>query len=551
MSVRMTRLVLALGMLSATTLGQTAGMLSMQGLIKDSNGDPINSPVDLTFAVYDAETDGNLLAGPFGPMPVTPDIGVVFVGFGPVCLGVFDGGQRWLEVSVDGSPLSRIEMATAPAVAEQVNIPATGTPAIVVDAIGNVGIGSTIPTAKLKVDGNLAVDGTIQSGNSIVIDGVNHTINSTDILEWQLDGQRFFVVTPSTDIINFPESPNFIFGHPVNNMPAPTVAGSVIAGGGAPGAPNIVTESFATISGGRANTAGGERSTIGGGFNNTASLTNCVVGGGLSNVASRDNASVGGGNTNTASGTSARVGGGQRNTADGTHSTVAGGRENVATGGWSTIPGGRLNEAAMDYSFAAGRRAKAVHQGAFIWADSADADHSSERNDQFRIRADGGARFDDGEQWVDLRDDDTNLINTSAGATLTLSGVWTNASDRALKENLEPVDGGAILARLSTLPIPIWNYKSEASTVRHIGPMAQDFYAAFHLGHSNTTIGTIDSDGIALSAIKALYEFAKDKDARIASQTERIHALQRDNAAINARLKAIEALINARTEDRP
>ena len=66
MSVRMTRLVLALGMLSATTLGQTAGMLSMQGLIKDSNGDPINSPVDLTFAVYDAETDGNLLAGPFG-----------------------------------------------------------------------------------------------------------------------------------------------------------------------------------------------------------------------------------------------------------------------------------------------------------------------------------------------------------------------------------------------------------------------------------------------------------------------------------------------------
>ena len=40
-------------------------------------------------------------------------------------------------------------------------------------------------------------------------------------------------------------------------------------------------------------------------------------------------------------------------------------------------------------SFAAGRRAKAIHDGAFVWADSEDADFESSRPDQFIIRASG------------------------------------------------------------------------------------------------------------------------------------------------------------------
>ena len=34
--------------------------------------------------------------------------------------------------------------------------------------------------------------------------------------------------------------------------------------------------------------------------------------------------------------------------------------------------------------------------------------------------------------------------------------------------------------------------------------MAQDFYAAFGLGLGETTIATVDADGVALAAIKAL-----------------------------------------------
>ena len=59
-----------------------------------------------------------------------------------------------------------------------------------------------------------------------------------------------------------------------------------------------------------------------------------------------------------------------------------------------------------------------------------------------------------------------------------------------------------ILEKVATLPITEWQFKGE--TTRHLGPMAQDFYAAFGLGTDETTITTIDADGIALAAIQAL-----------------------------------------------
>ncbi|MBK8128134.1 MAG: hypothetical protein IPK53_04070 [bacterium] len=40
--------------------------------------------------------------------------------------------------------------------------------------------------------------------------------------------------------------------------------------------------------------------------------------------------------------------------------------------------------------------------------------------------------------------------------------------------------------------------------IRHIGPMAQDFYAAFGIGESDTTITTIDADGVLFAAVQEL-----------------------------------------------
>ncbi|MCH7592302.1 MAG: hypothetical protein IH989_05950 [Planctomycetes bacterium] len=155
--------LLFLGLVSNLALGQTAGMLSFQGLIKDGGGNPINGTVDLEFRIYDAETFGNVVDMDGDDVVEDPgdDVtsvlglsvtdGIVSTKFGPVHPAAFDGTERWLELSVDGSPLSRVEMVTAPATAEQVNIAPTGNAAINVDASGNVGIGTTSPAAILDV----------------------------------------------------------------------------------------------------------------------------------------------------------------------------------------------------------------------------------------------------------------------------------------------------------------------------------------------------------------------------------------------------------------
>jgi hypothetical protein len=123
-------------------------------------------------------------------------------------------------------------------------------------------------------------------------------------------------------------SPNLFGGHSSNGA-STGVYGATVGGGGSSNNANRVTDDFGTISGGRHNTAGRR-------------------------------GSVGGGSTNTASGT------------------------------YSTVPGGASNTAQGDYSFAAGRRAKANHDGAFVWADSTDADFTSNTTNQFRVRAGNG-----------------------------------------------------------------------------------------------------------------------------------------------------------------
>jgi hypothetical protein len=155
----------------------------------------------------------------------------------------------------------------------------------------------------------------------------------------------------------------------------------------------------ATIGGGAYNTASGYATTIGGGFNNTASGYVATIGGGAGNLITATAAygTIGGGQSNTASGSNATIGGGSSNTANAWYATVGGGYGNTASGYAATVPGGRDNTAQGMYSFAAGYRAKANHQGAFVWADSStDADFASTANNQFAVRATGGVSFTTG-----------------------------------------------------------------------------------------------------------------------------------------------------------
>jgi hypothetical protein len=107
-------------------------------------------------------------------------------------------------------------------------------------------------------------------------------------------------------------------------------------------------------------------------------------------------------------------------------------------------------------------------------------------------------------------------------------------SDRSLKENFAPVDAQGVLARVSEMPISTWNYTFQDPAVRHIGPMAQDFYAAFGVGEDARHIFPLDGNGVSLAAIQGLHELVREKDARIASQ-------ERQMAELEARVAALEA----------
>ena len=109
-------------------------------------------------------------------------------------------------------------------------------------------------------------------------------------------------------------------------------------------------------------------------------------------------------------------------------------------------------------------------------------------------------------------------IATSTGAFLSTGGVWTNNSDRDSKTAVQPIDARSVLDEVSRLPISSWQYIADRGTVRHIGPMAQDFHAAFGLGPSDgRSIATVDADGVALAAIQALNAIVREQQAELRS----------------------------------
>ena len=84
------------------------------------------------------------------------------------------------------------------------------------------------------------------------------------------------------------------------------------------------------------------------------------------------------------------------------------------------------------------------------------------------------------------------------------SGTVTGSSDRNVKEHFSSVNPRDVLEKVSALPITEWNYQADNETLRHIGPMAQDFYSAFNVGMDDKHISMVDADGVALTAIQGL-----------------------------------------------
>ena len=312
---------------------------------------------------------------------------------------------------------------------------------------------------------------------------------------------------------------NLVAGFGANAVTA-GVAGATIAGGG----------SSSTLCGAGldpcANRVTDDLGTVGGGAGNQA-------GDGAGSTVDRLAATVGGGGLNRATGLAATVAGGFSNTASGVEATVAGGLGNTASGQQATVPGGNANAAQGAFSLAAGRRAKALHDGAFVWADATDADFGSTAANQFNVRAAGGARiFSDSAA--------TMFVELEPGAT-----AWSPLSDRAVKANVRPVDGRAVLERLQGVPVTEWNLISQPATIRHMGPMAQDFHAAFALGASDRHIATGVADGVALAAIQALYQMGLALEQQTAALTARTAALAAAAQALGRTSRELAAKTDA------
>ena len=313
------------------------------------------------------------------------------------------------------------------------------------------------------------------------------------------------------------------------------------------GSGNTASSGWATVSGGSHNQASGDTATVGGGFRNTASgesatvgggrcnragdlrQASCThtpavggwttVGGGINNLAKAYASTVGGGVGNVTTGDLAFIGGGLANTASGARSVVSGGWGNSAEGFAAAVAGGASNTAAGDYSFAAGLRAKANANGCFVWGDSIGSDVRCDTTNRTIFRSSGGFYIY------------TNAGLTTGAFLASGSGSWSSISDRNAKENFEPVDPQAVLEKVAQLPITTWNYKTQDDAIRHMGPTAQDFYAAFGLGDSDKTIATVDADGVALAAIQGLYERNQALEAEV-------RTLQAENAALREQLEA-------------
>ena len=306
--------------------------------------------------------------------------------------------------------------------------------------------------------------------------------------------------------------------------------GSAISGG----QNNVASGTGASIGGGRGHQSSNANSTVGGGYQSTASGVSATVGGGQLNLASGDGATVAGGQSNIAGSIFAAVGGGDGNTASGYAASIAGGGGNSASGVFSMIPGGQSCAAAEDYAFAAGRRAKANHAGAFVWADSTDADFTSATANRFYVRAAGGAAI-------------YSAGDLSTGVTLAAGGgSWAMVSDRNAKENLSPVDPLDVLERVRSLPLSTWNYIAQDDSIRHIGPMAQDFYAAFDVGEDERHITSIDADGVALAAIQGL-SMEVDSLRATMQEMEARHAaaLRSERAHFEDRIAGLEQLVRS------
>jgi hypothetical protein len=398
-------------------------------------------------------------------------------------------------------------------------------------------------------------------------------------LEFKVNGTRALRLEP----MGFADTVNVIGGS-ARNFVGMGAVGATIGGGGAGNSlfgnayTNRVDADFGTVSGGAHNTiqAYAEKATIGGGSINTirTNAEYATIGGGVQNTIETNAlyATIAGGDLNTASGQYATVPGGVGNTAGGQFSFAAGHDAKALHDGafvWSDSPGGTFGSTASNQFL--------IRAGGGVGIGTPNPQgslhvYSANNPTVVRIQSAGTPGFGrvefvsnpqgDANEWrpgfIQSTDNGgftgglaffvngtgagnkfgsnevMRVVNGAVGigtgtampvSALQVVGTVTATafnppSDRNLKENFAPVSPREVLDKVAALPISRWNFIGDVTTP-HVGPMAQDFHAAFGLGTDDKHIATVDADGVALAAIQGLNQKVEEKDARItALETE-------------------------------
>jgi hypothetical protein len=121
-----------------------------------------------------------------------------------------------------------------------------------------------------------------------------------------------------------------------------------------------------------------------------------------------------------------------------------------------------------------------------------------------------------------------------------VTGTINPPSDRHVKRNFETVNARAVLDKVAALSIQTWAYTNDANGSRHLGPVAQDFKAAFDLGSDDKSIATVDADGVALAAIQGLNQkLTEELTQRDVENAE----MKKQNRLLEKRLERLEKLL--------
>ncbi len=315
--------------------GSPGTAFSYQGKLSDG-GVPAGGPYDLRFVLFDAVVHGQQVGTALDAedLLVAGGLFAVSLDFGDV----FDGAPRWIEIGVRHGRSTGVFTTLQPrqpltAVPYALYALTPAGPAGPPGAAGAPGAaGPPGPTGPQGIPG--ASDGWSRTGNAGTVADLNFLGTTDDEpFELKVNNTRGLRLEPTaiTDTVN-------VIGGSPRNFVGAGVAGATIGGGGTGeyqgnAYTNQVGASFGTVSGGVVNTilVNAEFATIGGGGGNLV----------------------------------------------------------LSNGYFGTIPGGENNRA-TNYAFAAGRRANALHTGAFVWADAKPTDFASTADNQFLIRAAGG-----------------------------------------------------------------------------------------------------------------------------------------------------------------